>query len=214
MSLFTICPVCFKLNNYIRDFLEEYNYNMSNFENHLLKKFELINEWLKFAETKNAIFMGFSGAGITAILTFLSAASNVPKSLWIGLCITVVLLSIIAFICSISFLPNTNLEKSLWKIVKPSKNVKKEDDNLYYFGHIQKYSELELLDSLNKFYFNNEIDKPYQKKYIDISSQIVVNSVIAYRKFRYFSFSVYVFIFAIFAPLASILVSFALYRHL
>ncbi|MCM0591397.1 MAG: hypothetical protein HEQ35_20905 [Gloeotrichia echinulata IR180] len=103
----------------------------------LTKIFQIINELLKFAEAKNAILLGFSGAGIAATLTYLSAASNIPKSIHIGFLITTFFLCLCSLVCSLSFLPKTNLEHIVWKRSKPKVNYKlkiNDDDNFYYFG--------------------------------------------------------------------------------
>jgi hypothetical protein len=59
---------------------------MDEFSEKLTRIFLLVNDWLKYAEAKNALMLAFSGAGITATVTYLSASSssNPPKSLWIG----------------------------------------------------------------------------------------------------------------------------------
>lgn len=99
----------------------------------LLLIFQLINDWLKFAEAKNAILLAFSGTGVTAILTYLSAASNVPNSVRHGALTSMILLCLSALASSLSFLPKTNLEYIVWLMAKPSRSVRytiKDTDNL------------------------------------------------------------------------------------
>ena len=175
----------------------------------------MVNDWLKFAEAKNAILLGFSGAGITATTTYLSTASNVVKP--VGLCIIVVtfLLCVCSFICSLSFLPKTNLEVLVWKKQKPgrkSKGIPTDEDNLHFYGHLYKYNKNELIDALNRLYFENHIKNINKKEYADLANQIVVNSEIAYLKFQFFKWASYLLIAALFFVLICILASLSFYK--
>ncbi|MTJ08331.1 Pycsar system effector family protein [Anabaena sp. UHCC 0204] len=179
----------------------------------LIAIFSNVNEWLKFAEAKNGILLAFSGAAITATITILSTAQNLPNSLKIGLLLTTILLSICALVCSLSFLPKTNLERVLGsrRNLNPT-NLDK--DNLWFFGHLQKYKPIELLDALNHHYFDSQLKTPYKKEYQDIAAQITINSEIASLKFRVFIYAIYILIASIVVIPFSILISLVIYRHL
>ncbi|MFM6153624.1 MAG: hypothetical protein ACKPE3_11590, partial [Sphaerospermopsis kisseleviana] len=58
--------------------------SMDDVSSKLMAIFQNVNEWLKFAEAKNGILLAFSGAAITASITILSTAQNLPNSLKIG----------------------------------------------------------------------------------------------------------------------------------
>jgi uncharacterized membrane protein len=166
----------------------------------LIEILKIVNEWLKFAEAKNGILLAFSGAGITAILTFISASNKFPNSLLIGLVISIILLCLCSLICALSFLPRTNLEHIVWLQGKPSRSVrysKKDSDNLYYFGHLLKYKDNEILDALNRLYFDNQISLPYKKEDLDIAGQIVINSEITFLKVKFFVVSLWLLIASI-----------------
>jgi len=183
----------------------------------LLAIFQNVNEWLKFAEAKNGILLAFSGAAITATITILSTAQNIPNSLKIGLLLTTILLCICSLISSLSFLPKTNLERLLWLKTKPPKNanyIKKDADNFWYFGHLQKYNATELLEGLNKYYFENKVNLPYKKEHEDIAAQITINAAIAFLKFQVFTYAVYVLIASILVIPCSILISLVIYHRL
>ena len=90
----------------------------------LLGIFQNVNEWLKFAEAKNGILLAFSGAAITAAITLLATAQNLPNSLKIGLSLTTIFLCICSLICTLSFLPKIDLERLLWVRNRPPKNSK------------------------------------------------------------------------------------------
>ncbi|MEH1971695.1 MAG: hypothetical protein V7L02_00450 [Nostoc sp.] len=179
--------------------------------------FQNVNEWLKFAEAKNGILLAFSGAGITAIITLLSTAQNLPQSLNFGLLLTTILLCICSLICSLSFLPKINLERLLWLQTKPPKSsnfIRKDTDNFYYFGHLQKYNSTELLDALNKHYFEGTINKPYKKEYEDIAGQITINSEIAFLKFQVFTYAIYILIASILVIPFSAIINLFIYKKL
>ena len=94
---------------------------MSEFSAKLIAIFQNVNDWLKFAEAKNAALLAFSGTAMTAMLTVLVTAQYLPNALKIGLLIAVGLLNICTLLCAVSFLPKVNLEKLLWLGNKPYK---------------------------------------------------------------------------------------------
>jgi hypothetical protein len=165
----------------------------------LISIFQIVNDWLKFAETKNAVLLAFSGAAITAIVTYLSAASSTPRSLQIGLLSSVFLFCISSLVCAASFLPKTDLEKLVWLREKPSRKSAyslKETDNFYHCNDLRKYSSIELLTSINKLYFEDQIKLPYKKEDLDLANQIIINSEIASIKFRFFVIALWSLIFS------------------
>lgn len=178
----------------------------------LLSILHLINDWLKFAEAKNALLLAFCGAAITAIVTYLSAAPNISSEpLRIGLLFSLFLLCICSVICSLSLLPKTDREYLIWWKKKPSKkfkNLQQETDNLYFYDEIRKYSSTDLLDSMNKLYFDNKLQPPYKKEDLDIADQIVINSQIASAKFAFFRVALWFLIGSIFVVFISGIFSF------
>lgn len=189
----------------------------------LLAIFQNVNEWLKFAEAKNGVLLAFSGAAITATITLLATAQNIPNSLNFGLLLTTILLCICALICSLSFLPKTNLDDLLWLRNRRNKKSNSQDpieDNFWYFGHLQKYKPDELLEVLNKPYFNSKLDiakladKKEYKEYKDIAAQITINAEIAFLKFEVFKYAIKVLIASILIIPSSMVISLVIYRHL
>jgi hypothetical protein len=187
-----------------------------DFTTKLISIFQIVNEWLKFAETKNAVLLAFSGAGVTAIITYLSTAVNLLNSFRIGLIISIVLLCASSLICSLSFLPKTDINYFVWLRTKPSRKFKllpKDSDNFYFFNDLKKYQPIDLLDSINRLYFQNQIHTPYGKEDLDIAHQITINSEITSRKFSFFRFALWLLIFSILAIPISLLVSLLLYQQ-
>jgi hypothetical protein len=189
----------------------------------LLAIFQNVNEWLKFAEAKNGVLLAFSGAAITATITLLVTAQNIPNSLNLGLLLTTILLCICSLICSLSFLPKTNLEDLLWLRDRRNKKPNSQDpikDNFWYFGHLQKYKPDELLAALNEPYFNSNLDiakladKKEYKEYKDIAAQITINAEIAFLKFEVFTYAIKVFIASILVIPCAMLISLVIYRRL
>lgn len=175
----------------------------------------MVNDWLKFAEAKNGLLLAFSGAGVTAILTYVSAASSIPKPLTFALLLSITLLCCCSLLCSLSFLPRTNLEHIVWLRGKPARSsrfLKQDSDNFYYFGHLVKYHASELLDALNRLYLDNKVSLPYKKEYLDLASQITINSEIAFLKFKLFFISLWILIIAVISVPICLLISFILSR--
>lgn len=190
---------------------------MDEMTSKLMTIFPIVNDWLRFAEAKNAILLGFSGAGITATITYLSAVSDIPKSVQVGVLITTFLLCVCSFICSLSFLPRTDLERIVWKRSNPgrkSKDSPSDDDNFYFFGHLYKYQEPILIDAINRLYLGGIIQNIQKKEYADLANQIINNSEIAYLKFKFFSWALYLLISSIFSIPACISISLIISHHI
>lgn len=180
--------------------------------------FQNVNDWLKFAEAKNGILLAFSGTGITATITLLAAAPKIPISLNFGLLLTTGLLCICSLTCSFSFLPKVNLNRLLWlqRNQRKHSNLVKKDpdkDNFWYFGHLQKYTSTELLDALNKQYFEGKLNRPYKKEYEDIAAQITINAEITFLKFQIFTYAIYILIISILVIPVSVIVNLLIYRR-
>jgi hypothetical protein len=167
----------------------------------LLSILQIVNDWLKFAEAKNAVLLAFCGAAITAIVTYLSAIETMPDFLRVSLLISTFLLGISSLICSLSFLPKTDIEHFTWLRRRPNRNSQslKATDNFYFFNNLRKYDSDSLLEAMNKFYFENKIPTPYKKEDLDLASQITINSEIASTKFAFFRIASWLLILAILA---------------
>lgn len=176
----------------------------------LISIFQIVNDWLKFAEAKNAVLLAFSGAGVTIIVTYLSTISNLHQSLYRGLLVSIFLCCCSSLICSLSFLPKTNLKHILWfkkKLLRKSKVTLKDTDNFYYFYELKNYSCGELLDSINRLYFKDKIPRPYEKEDLDIAAQIIANSEITSKKLELFVIALWALIFSIISVLIVLLAS-------
>lgn len=176
----------------------------------LLYILQIVNDWLKFAEAKNAVLLAFCGAIITAIITYFSTAENILIFLRVGLLISTFLLAVSSLVCSLSFLPKTDIEDCIWLIIRPSSNSQsllKDTDNFYFFNNLRKYNADSLLKAMDEFYFDGKIPKPYKKEDLDLASQITINSEIASTKFAFFRQALCLLMLAIFVTLISSFVS-------
>lgn len=190
---------------------------MDEMTSKLMTILQSVNDWLKFAEAKNAVLLGLSGAGITATTAYLSAASDVPKSVQARVLITTFLLCVCLFICSLSFLPRTDLELIVWKRNKPGRNSKgrpSDNDNLYFFGHLYKYQEAELIDAINRLYLESTIENTRKKEYADLANQIITNSEISHLKLKIFLWSFYFFISSILSIPICIAISLVIFHSI
>jgi hypothetical protein len=180
----------------------------------LLVIFQNVNEWLKFAEAKNAALLAFSGAGMTATLTVLATGQNVPKSIQVGILLSTISLGVCTLICAMSFLPKTDLEKLLWARNRPSNRLAPQPatDNLYFYGDLRKYGNSELLEALARNYCNVRIASPYEREYLDLATQILINSDIAFSKLIFFRKGVHSLIIAILSIPVTLILSLITYR--
>lgn len=154
----------------------------------LEKNFSNVNSWLNFAEAKNAANIAFVVACIAAIFSL----DDMNVLLYI-LC----LFLIISGMCSlVSFLPRLG-NKEASKIPSNLKNRKRKakEDNLIFFENIKEYSGDTYLKQVCKLYFDENKYNP-TKYQLDLSDEIVYNSDIVSRKYKFFKVAVYLDIVA------------------
>ncbi len=145
------------------------NSTRSEAEDHLLQLLQMVNEWLRFAEAKNAALLGLSGLSLTAVLGFVTqveAIGNwaagllvVGSGLWIA--------STLAL--TVSFLPRTDL----LNITSRLSSTPDESDNLYYFAHLAKFDAAGLLQALD---LQSEPEAPRYRFEKDLADQLIANS--------------------------------------
>ncbi|MGH2618175.1 MAG: hypothetical protein ACRDJC_23350, partial [Thermomicrobiales bacterium] len=83
---------------------------IASVENRLLTILEMVNEWLQFAEAKNAGLVALDALGLAAILTIVPAA-DVPRPVAGGLLVASLLLLLSLGISLWSFIPRGNMGK-------------------------------------------------------------------------------------------------------
>lgn len=156
---------------------------MTNNEAHeavqkILKEvFDNVNNWLLFAEAKNAAIIVFNIACISIIWN--EKWLNKDSILLYIACIGMLISTIVALI---SFIPQTEKNNS--------NKSDQTNNNLIFYKDISKYSKKEYIKELFKLYLKTNIeDEEITKLEEDFAEEIVYNSSICVKKFKYFNAS-------------------------
>lgn len=175
----------------------------STHEEQLYKIFNNVNDWLKFAEAKNAMIIAFNSASIYGIISTLSI-DYVKKHdfLMTYLFIVIILLVFSTAFSLISFAPRVKIIKGGWYAPGNFSNV-------LFFEYLKTKSNLEILKEVT----GDNDESTFTKIEKDIAEQIKQNSIIASRKYSYFTISVWLTIAAYISfPLAAIFCLYTYYR--
>ncbi|MDQ1589594.1 MAG: hypothetical protein QOG71_221 [Pyrinomonadaceae bacterium] len=160
--------------------------------------FANVNEWLKFAETKNAAIIAADAAALFGALTLILSKDN-GLALWLYIYlhsfIFFVVLSALAALLSV--IPKTKILQS-----KP-KDDRHETDNLLFYGHIAKYTPDEYLTELRTRYEEPESKNPRLE--FDYAQQITINSQITLSKYNYFSYAIWFAVAGILTPILAVI---------
>lgn len=153
-------------------------------EEKLWKIFENVNGWLKHAENKNRIVMGFVGV-LSIILYLIENRLQLvfEQKILFTISYGTFLIAWISII--ISLFPRTKISK---KQMEEGGNIKLSDsDNLLFYGHILKYSIQEYKEKLIEKY-TLKIEQLENLFIDDLIGQIIINSQIT--QWKYCSFKV------------------------
>lgn len=140
--------------------------------------FSNVNSWVTFAEQKNTIIIS-----LFSLIAFATLFGNdllgLTGTMKVSIIILWLLFVLALIITLISFFPRTKIfakgkDKKLYKT-----------DNLFFYGHIYKYSYSEL-EKAYKARYGVNIDNAINK---DLINQILNNSEIALFKFNCFKLS-------------------------
>lgn len=146
-----------------------------------------VNDWLKFAEAKNAALIVFNSAAIAGILQAFSA-DDAAQLFLKGLMLF--LFTIPVCICIYSFLPVMNKTFSYRKLEDAEFEVKKKELNCYFFKHHSKINGKQLLSLLH--YKAATTNPAITDIETDIADQIINNAEIAVSKFELFTWAAYI----------------------
>lgn len=158
------------------------------------------NDWVKFAEAKNAVIIALGSATLFGMQKAVSGVTDINVFILIYLSLFTCCMIISMVISLYSFIPR--LEMFFW--VKKEK-INEDADNPLYFGHAYKYSKkektfLELINKkLNLSEKNDDIDLCY-------CNQIITNSEIAFLKFKAFEMAAWLFLSAIITPMGALII--------
>jgi hypothetical protein len=150
-------------------------------EDALDRRLKVVNDWLQFAEKKNATLLVLNAGAIWGVSRLLRSKESQGflghSLLWLGL----ISIGVSAIICIFSLLPSLKI----WGLENTPDIT--ENDNSLFFGDIAKYSPEQYLELLRSCYKLE--DMQFLKSHKDYAEQLIVNSRIAKRKYRIFSFS-------------------------
>lgn len=196
----------------------------------LMAIFTIVNDWLKYAEAKNAATLTFCGVAITVIVTYLSAVEIIFDSLRIGLIISICFFFISTVLTIVSFLPKTDSDKYFWALFHKSKNMSTNDDTdiFYFFNDLRKYVNInqrkpsaeKLINAIVQAYFpqvtliNNQIPNLDSKEPRHLCIQIINNSDIAFQKFILSGWSIRLALAAMLVIPLCMLLSLIIFHHL
>lgn len=150
--------------------------------------FTNINDWLKFAETKTAALLTGNGILIFGILRTIKD-QEISSTQVLILYFVMLLLILSLLTCLISFIPSLKLP---WLVTskKPTEN-----DNLLFFGDAAKYDSKSYLKKL--FSSTEKPEKSFTAFENYYAEQIIANSIIALKKFRLFTFAIWLTVIAV-----------------
>ena len=141
-----------------------------------------VNDWLKFAEAKNAALAATSAAVIIGLFSVIDKKQSLITYLQNYLCISIGL-CLLAMICALmSFVPQIRIPVLL------RLSNKKKDDNIIFFSDVAKYDPQEYLESL--YAASGKPVKEFSSIESFFAEQIIANSRIALRKYRFFSMGI------------------------
>jgi hypothetical protein len=166
--------------------------------------FDNVNNWLKFAESKNAALLVANSGIAFGITRIIFSLPNIDKVFFSCLLICICLVIISAFICLLSFIPKISDNFISENFLQPL------NANLVFYGDIAKFTPEQYLKALHS---NNLLrEEDLENKFLEfISYQIVINSKIAYSKFIYFQLAIWLTIIAI--SILLILIIFTLIQY-
>jgi hypothetical protein len=152
------------------------NYDMND---DLKYTFSLINDWLKYAEAKNAGLIGFNLASIYGIMSTNIIENEKYKAI-VGL--VLVLLCLSSILCLYSILPVLNKWFRFYKKMSLEEfKIKGANSNLLFFGDLASLSSKQYIELFEQ---KHSVQLTLSEK--DFANQITNNSEIALQKFEIF----------------------------
>lgn len=143
--------------------------------------FANINNWLNFAEAKNAALIAFNIAVIAAVL---SSEDILNKNIIFYMVNCILILS--SILAMISFKPDMGNDRKVMQ-------VNNDSDNLLLFSHIAKYTKEKYLIEMYQKYLNvRKCEEDLTKIELDYADEITYNAKITVNKYKWFKRALYV----------------------
>jgi hypothetical protein len=175
-------------------------------ENRLLTILEMVNEWLQFAEAKNAGLVALDALGLAAILTIVPDV-ELPEPIAWGLVVASMLLLVSLGISMWSFIPRSDIGK----LVSAARRQPRATDNLYFYGDIRGYRPEQLAAEIACRYDKIcNYDPRQHPSHVDLASQVIANSRITVAKNGYFRVATWIALLALAASAIGMVLALAL----
>ena len=146
--------------------------------------FSIVNDWLKFAESKNGALLAINSGIFLSFFSWLSENLDqlIPKAKIIIL-ISIILLSISIVICILSFMPKLIITKNT------PESSNNDPESIIFFKSISTYKNANIFleDLIRKMDLKKVCVTEFE---IDYANQIINNSKIALLKFQMFNAAV------------------------
>ena len=154
----------------------------------LLTVLEMVNDWLKFAEAKNAGAVGAAVGGCAVLSASLTSDKRppVPTPAALGLGLGGACLVLALLLALLALLPQTRPQTLLARLLAGRQGPPPGRGNLYYYGDLARYTPRALAQALAA----RHGEVPVGDGHLDLAAQIVVNSRITVAKLRLFSLAV------------------------
>lgn len=150
--------------------------------------YEKAVDWLKYAESKNAVLIAFNGTLIAGISFFDFMNSSLSfKTLFQMKELMVAILLLSVMISMISFIPVLSKIKFKKTIKKPT--------NIFFFKSISNMTTKELIKTLNERY---DLKIEAIQINTDLADQVIINCELTVRKLQLFTFAIYIDLFVFF----------------
>lgn len=148
--------------------------------------FSNVNDWLKFAEAKNA---GLLALNAGAIIGLLQAADKFFSALPWSRGILIIAFCASSAVCLYSILPQVNIWFKSYKKLEDAEFARQKSKlNFLFFGHLSQLSKEQLLELYKEGNPNAQITSADS----DLAFQIVNNAEIASQKFAVFKVSCWI----------------------
>lgn len=154
-----------------------------------------VNRWLEFAEKKNGALLAGNSALLLGVASRLQHAFNIPPFVRFYIYFALLLVGAGAVCCLVSFLPQTQMP---WLA---SRRKPSEEDNLLLYSDLANYSPSKVLSALCKCISANETE--LNQLHTHYAEQIITNSRIAERKYKYFRVALWLTLIALATPLGA-----------
>jgi hypothetical protein len=174
---------------------------MTDLEERLFQLLELVNDWLKFGETKSGGMVVLAGLATTALLTYGSDIED--PTLWDGwtLFLAGFFFTLSLSLAVWSFLP----KKGALKIGSRLEGIPDDSDNLYYYEHLAKFRATDLIEKLCELHECGPIKATRGER--DLAAQIIINSRITRSKMQLFSMASVAFLIGVVVTFVSRIVA-------